>query len=284
MSGGWRLPPKAAEMGLRTVRGEARQGVFIPYRYADSLPDPGSLPPYPTVEAKLAGAADDFRTLLDAANGYADDLARIGPDAPPAPRWNQDWFPTLDALAAYTLVRMHAPSRIVEVGSGHSTRFMARAVVDGGLATRITAIDPAPRATIEGLDIDIVRATVDVADDAVFGALVPGDVLFIDSSHILVPGSDVDLLLNRVLPRLPAGVLVHVHDIFLPDDYPADWGWRGYNEQQGVAPLLTLANWRPLWASHYAATRMADAVNGSIAARLPTVEGARPASLWLLTN
>lgn len=281
MSGGWRLPPKAAEMGLRTVRGEARQGVFIPYRYADSLPDPGSLPPYPTVEAKLAGAADDFRALLEAADRFADDLARIGPDQPPAPRWNQDWFPTIDALAAYTLVRTRAPSRIVEVGSGHSTRFMARAVADGKLATRITAIDPAPRATIEGLDIDIVRTTVDVADGAVFDALKPGDVLFIDSSHILVPGSDVDLLLNRVLPMLPAGVLVHMHDIFLPDDYPTDWGWRGYNEQQGVAPLLALANWRPLWASHYAATRMADAVNGSIAARLPTVEGARPASLWL---
>lgn len=269
-------------MGLRTVRGEAREGVFIPYRYADGLPEPGSLEPYPAVEARLEVAAGDFRALLDAAGGFADDLARIGPDAPPAPRWNQDWFPTLDALAAYTLVRTAGPARIVEVGSGHSTRFLARAVADGGQATRITAIDPAPRASIEGLDLDIVRATVDGADPAVFAALQPGDVLFIDSSHILVPGSDVDLLLNRVLPALPAGVLVHVHDIFLPDDYPADWGWRGYNEQQGVAPLLTLANWRPLWASHYVATRMADAVAASVAATLPAVDGARPASLWLL--
>ena len=54
-----------------------------------------------------------------------------------------------------------------------------------------------------------------------------------------MPGSDVDLLLNRVLPRLPAGVLVHIHDIFLPFDYPPIWGWRAYNEQQGVLPLLT---------------------------------------------
>ena len=60
----------------------------------------------------------------------------------------------------------------------------------------------------------------------------------IDSSHTLVPGSDVDLLLNRVLPALSAGAVVHVHDIFLPDNYPDDWAWRGYNEQLGVAPLL----------------------------------------------
>ena len=53
-----------------------------------------------------------------------------------------------------------------------------------------------------------------------------------------MPGTDVDFLLNRILPALPAGVLVHVHDVFLPDDYPADWEWRGYNEQLGVAALI----------------------------------------------
>ncbi|MFX7914564.1 class I SAM-dependent methyltransferase, partial [Acinetobacter baumannii] len=86
------------------------------------------------------------------------------------------------------------------------------------------------------------------ADCAVFAALAAGDVLFIDSSHVLMPGSDVDLLFNQVLPRLKPGVLVHIHDIFLPDDYPASWGWRGYNEQQGVACLLQ-GGWRLLWAS-----------------------------------
>ena len=68
--------------------------------------------------------------------------------------------------------------------------------------------------------------------------LAPGDVLSIDSSHILMPGTDVDILLNRVLPALPAGVLVHIHDVFLPDDYPPAWSWRGYNEQLGVAALV----------------------------------------------
>jgi hypothetical protein len=82
-----------------------------------------------------------------------------------------------------------------------------------------------------------------------FNVLKAGDALFIDSSHILMPGSDADILLNRVLPAAPAGTLVHIHDIFLPFDYPAIWGWRAYNEQQGVVPMLTTGAYRPLFSS-----------------------------------
>jgi len=82
--------------------------------------------------------------------GWIEDLApeleAIGADRPPQPRWDQDWFPRLDAAAAYAIVRKTQPRRIVEVGSGHSTRFLARAVADGKLETEITAIDPQPRA------------------------------------------------------------------------------------------------------------------------------------------
>ena len=96
-----------------------------------------------------------------------------------------------------------------------------------------------------------------------------------------MPGTDVDMLLNRILPSLPAGVYVHIHDIFLPDPYPADWEWRGYNEQQGVAPLMTGGGWRVEFASHYAVTRMADRVTGGVLGRLALKPGAREASLWL---
>jgi predicted O-methyltransferase YrrM len=87
-------------------------------------------------------------SLLDSIEQHAADLEKIGAAPPPAPRWNQDWFPRLDAAAAYAMVRALRPRRIVEVGSGHSTRFMARAVEDGGLPTQILAIDPAPRAAL----------------------------------------------------------------------------------------------------------------------------------------
>lgn len=265
-------------MGLATVLGARPQGWFIPYRYAA-----GAVPPpcYPELEATFAAAEPAFAETLDAMDGYSEALLRIGTDAPPQPRWTQSWFPRLDAAAAYAVVRTRAPARIVEVGSGHSTRFMARAVRDGGLATRIVAVDPAPRATIAALGVEHVAATVQTAPRAPFEALAPGDVLFVDSSHVLMPGSDVDHLLNRVWPVLPAGVLVHVHDILLPDAYPAAWTWRGYNEQNAVAPLVSSGAARLLFASRYVATRMAGAVARTVVARLPLPEGAFETSLWL---
>ena len=72
----------------------------------------------------------------------------------------------------------------------------------------------------------------------VFEALAAGDILFIDSSHIAMPGTDVDRLFLDVLPRLAGGTLVHIHDIALPYAYPKIWDWRGYNEQLLVGALL----------------------------------------------
>jgi hypothetical protein len=114
-----------------------------------------------------------------------------------------------------------------------------------------------------------------------FDRLRRGDVLFIDSSHILMPGSDVDLLLNRVLPRLPAGVIVHIHDIFLPFDYPPVWGWRAYNEQQGVLPLMATGAYMPLFSSVWARQRLSARLAQSVVARLPMPQEAMSTSLWL---
>lgn len=212
--------------------------------------------------------------------GWIEDLApaltAIGADAPPAPRWDQDWFPRLDAAATYAIVRMTRPARIVEVGSGHSTRFMARAVADGRLATHITAIDPAPRASIAGLDVHHLRQPVQGCDPRLFATLAPGDILFIDSSHQLKAGSDVEFLFERVLPGLARGVCIHFHDIFLPDDYPAEWAWRRYNEQAAVAALIRHA-YAAEFSSHQAS---AGRLNGVLAC-LPLVPGALEASLWL---
>jgi hypothetical protein len=272
---------RALALGLSTVLGLKRQGFFIPHRYADRLPGPGERPAYAAVRERLAAREGDFQSLLSRFGDYAAEFAAIGTEPPPAPRWDQTWFPRLDAAAAYTLVRERKPARIVEVGSGHSTRFVARAVADAGLSTKVTAIDPAPRAALSGLPIEWIRATLQQAGATPFESLDPGDMVIIDSSHILMPGSDVDSFFGHILPRLPAGILLHVHDIFLPDDYPVSWAWRGYNEQLLLLAYLHSAEWRPVWASHYVATRMAEAVEGSAAGALPLAEGAPESSLWL---
>jgi hypothetical protein len=129
--------------------------------------------------------------------------------------------------------------------------------------------------------VHVVPTTLQETSGTPFDQLAPGDMLFIDSSHILMPGSDVDLLLNRVLPPLPKGVLVHLHDIFLPFDYPAIWGWRNYNEQQGVLPLLTTGAYAPLFSSVWVERSMSDRLARSIVTRLPQPADAMPTSLWL---
>ena len=220
-----------------------------------------------------------FFRVLDAIEGFSAELEAIGGDTPPAPRWDQDWFPRLDAAAAYALVRSEPPARIVEVGSGHSTRFLARAVADGDLATRMMAIDPEPRARIAGLDVEFLQQLVQQVDETHFKNLAAGDILFIDSSHQLKPGSDVDLLFNRIIPLLPSGARVHVHDIFLPDEYPAQWAWRRYNEQDCIKNLLP--GYAVEFSSHWVASRRADLLERGVLGRLPLVPGAMESSLWL---
>lgn len=268
-------------MGLATVTGLARKGWFIPYRHADAVP-PGPGAPYAALERVFDGAREAFEAGIAAMEGHWPALAGFAGASAPAPRWEQSWYPGLDGAMAYSLIRARAPARLVEVGSGHSTRFFARAVADGGLATRITAIDPAPRADIAGLGpVTLVRATLQRAGLKVFDALRPGDVLAIDSSHVLMPGSDVDILFNRVLPALPAGVLVHIHDVTLPDGYPADWSWRGYNEQAALGPWIGRGGARLVWSSHYVRTRMAARLADGPLKDLPLPGGARETALWL---
>jgi len=276
---------RRVRFGIPTVLGLSPRGFFIPYRYAATI-SVNNGEAYPLIAEHLAAREPAFRELLDRIEEDGPALRTIGRAGAEgaqanAPRWDQSWFPRLDAAAAYSLVRHGTPRRIVEVGSGHSTRFLARAVADGGLATEITAIDPAPRAGLNGLPVTLLRCTLQQAPPALFSALEAGDMLLVDSSHILMPGSDLDLILSDILPRLPAGVLVQFHDIFLPDSYPERWDWRGYNEQQAIAPLLLGSDWETVFASRYLATRRADWVAASMLADFPLPAGVYESALWL---
>jgi len=260
-------------LGLPTILSLTPRGWFIPHRYAPLLPPPGAQPPYDVVEALFERHAGDFEKVLDLVEARGDALQGM------RSLLDQAWFPSLDAAVAYALMRERKPQHLIEVGSGHSTRVLAKAL--GGLA-EILAIDPAPRADIAGLPgVQVVTSTVQSAPLELFDRLGRGDVLFIDSSHILMPGSDVDLLFNRILPRLPAGVIVHIHDIFLPFDYPPVWGWRAYNEQLGALPLLATGAYLPLFSSVWAQQRFADRLAHSVVAQLPLPKEAVSTSLWL---
>ena len=281
--------------GISTVLGFAARGFYIPLRGA------GEVSPinYPHIEAALRLRETSFRDALAGIDRHAAALMATAegspssgvrpaspdsgdrPASPAGPRFDQDWFPRLDAALAYSFVREFMPRRIVEIGSGHSTRFMARAIRDQGLSTRLTAIDPAPRARLNGLKIEHLQAPVQTLGVEPFAALAAGDFVFIDSSHVLMPGTDVDFLLNIVLPMLPAGVLVHFHDIFLPDAYPDDWQWRGYNEQNAVAMLVLSPAYEVVAASRYMVAYLGREIAASTVGTLPLRAGASETSLWL---
>jgi predicted O-methyltransferase YrrM len=264
--------------GLDTVTGLDRKGFFIPYARARSVAKPGR---YEAVSRAFAEAEPTMEAVLDALERVGTDLLKIERDAKaPAPRWGQDWFCGLDAAMLYTLIRAQAPKRIIEIGCGHSTRFAKRAIQDGALTTEFIAIDPQPRADLTGLDIRFERATLQQADIKLFDALEAGDMLFVDSSHILMPGTDVELVLTEILPRLPVGALVHFHDMFLPEPYPDSWEWRGYNEQSAVAGLLLTGRWQVIFACHYAASRYRDRLAAGPLGQLPPATGPTT-SLWL---
>ncbi len=138
--------------------------------------------------------------------------------------YNNGFFETVDAEVAYSLVRHFKPKRIVEVGGGFSTRILAAALQanrTAGHKGELFTIEPFPNPALEGITTLIAQRVQDV-DLNLFLSLEDGDILFLDSSHVVSVGSDVVREYLEILPRLQAGVLIHAHDIFLPSDYPRD--------------------------------------------------------------
>ncbi|PYJ50822.1 MAG: hypothetical protein DME87_05255 [Verrucomicrobia bacterium] len=138
---------------------------------------------------------------------------------------NNRLFDGTDALVAYCMVRHFQPRLIIEVGGGFSSLILGEAAVKNNDATMI-CIEPFPadflRQGCPGLH-SLIEKKVEDIDLEFFSQLDSGDILFIDSSHTVKIGGDVNYLFLEVLPRLKPGVIVHVHDIFLPFDYRRDW-------------------------------------------------------------
>lgn len=133
-----------------------------------------------------------------------------------------------DAVALYTIVRQQSPRRYLEIGSGITTCFAKKAIVDGKLGTHVTLIDPEPRAKIDRMCDRIIRDGLETCDLTIFDKLEAGDILFFDGSHRSFMNSDVTVFFIDVLPRINPGVIIHIHDISLPWDYDhyfKTWYW-----------------------------------------------------------
>lgn len=135
-------------------------------------------------------------------------------------------FGSFDAEALYAIVRDARPALVVEVGSGNSTLITARALEvnrDDGFPGEVVSIDPRPRLEMPPLSGHRhISGRAEDAAESLLRDLREDDVLFIDSSHVVRTGGDVNYLILELLPQLPPGVLVHFHDVFLPWDYPRE--------------------------------------------------------------
>jgi hypothetical protein len=199
-------------------------------------------PPHPVLTRILDQRRAHYAQVLRGFVSLAEPLSRIPITADPAdpntPHWNNTWFEGIDALSVYAFLALTKPARYFEVGSGNSTKFARRAIRDHGLRTRITSIDPYPRTEINTICDKIVRQPLENVDVAVFDELQSGDVLFVDNSHRVFTNSDVTVVFLDVMPRLKPGVLLGIHDIMLPNDYPPEWMPRFYSEQYMLAAHL----------------------------------------------
>jgi hypothetical protein len=173
--------------------------------------------------------------------------------------FNNGLFDGTDALVAYCMIRHFQPRLIIEVGSGFSSLVAAEAIAKNR-KSELICIEPFPpdflRKGVRGLHALIEKKVEDI-DLKFFSQLHSGDVLFIDSSHTVKIGGDVNYLFLEVLPRLNPGVIVHVHDIFFPFDYRRDWVMdelRFWTEQYLLQAFLTFnSEFEVLMANHYLA-------------------------------
>jgi len=196
-------------------------------------------------------------------------------------------FGWLDSRTLFVLLRKWRPKRVVEVGSGFSSLLMAdinRRYLDS--ACEITCIEPYPREFltegVEGIHTLIQKPIQTIALNF-FANLDKGDILFIDSTHVAKTGSDVNYLFFEILPRLRPGVYVHIHDIFLPNEYPKDWVItenRSWNEQYLLRALLMYSTaFNVIFGCSYAFTMMPAMVQSAL--NHPDCHAYAGGSIWL---
>jgi len=265
------------------------QTLFLEYK-VDLKPRFGhGLPAHGRLLEIIDKQRDTYQFWLGKINSFAPQLQAIkklsDEKDPTQPGWNNAFLPGLDIMSLYAIIAETKPRRYVEVGSGNSTKVAHKAVKDHTLSTKITSIDPYPRAEIDSLAHEIVRKPFEAVDTQWLAELEAGDILFIDNSHRMLPNSDVTVFFLETLPALKPGVIVHIHDIYLPYDYPQFMCDRFYSEQYGLAIAL-MANpqrYQPIFPAYFISEDAALSASISNIWNHPNTQGVERhgGSFWL---
>lgn len=277
-----------------------RLGVHVTRNhFYEPVPDTGRLPnrlwdaPSDVTGVDMR-EADQLRLLEEIAEGCAEELAKLPADPVQGHRYylNNPQFGTVDAHLLHGVMRRLKPARVVEVGGGFSTELIVAAAKRNKAerperSCEITTIEPYPSPMLKEAASGLILREVPVQDVpvAVFERLGPGDVMFIDSSHVLKIGSDVQYMFLEVIPRLRPGVWVHVHDVYLPWEYPrhlvVDWH-RFWTEQYILQAFLAFNSAFELrWASHFMERVHRERLEAALGPVYPRTSGLPPSSVWM---
>jgi hypothetical protein len=199
-----------------------RWGYHIrPIHYYEPLPDFRSIT-IEQINQRRSCPGIDFRwdqqlSLVNELATYRDELRELEFD------FDNAYFNGFDAAVYYALIRHLQPQRIIEIGGGYSTQIAAKALA-ANRTGKLICIEPYPE-RLNGSDrnVELIQTRVEEMNVDFFSSLEANDILFIDSSHTVKFRSDVCYEFLEILPRLARDVWVHVHDIFFPHDYPAEW-------------------------------------------------------------
>lgn len=233
------------------------QSIFLEYKINFKPRYGNELPPHPELFSIINSQRDNYKVLLKKTLEYKEIFwqikdAKVESDLS-QPAWNNGFLPGLDIIGLYTMLSIYKPDNYIEIGSGNSTKVAYKAIKEQNLSTKITSIDPFPRAEIDHLADRIIREPFENIDNLFLSDLGENDILFVDNSHRILPNSDSMVFFLEILHRLKKGVIVHIHDIYLPYDYPQFMCDRFYSEQYGLAMYLlaNLEKYKPVLPNYF---------------------------------
>jgi hypothetical protein len=276
-----------------------RHGYHVtPVHYYEPVPDVKSLPERlwhdPDELAGIRMNDDSQLALLELLSSrYQLEYAGFPREScadPTAFHVHNGWFTAGDVELLYGLIRHLQPKTIIEVGSGYSTQVTSMAIEANKAELldydcRLISIEPFPRHELLDKCLhpsERIEMPVQEVPLYLFQELSPNDILFIDSSHVAKCGSDVNHEFFRIIPSLAPGVLVHLHDIFLPFEYPHSWikdRRLFWNEQYLLRAFLTFNNhFEVVWAANYVNQIHPQRLKAAFSSLRPDDQ---PSSFWM---
>jgi predicted O-methyltransferase YrrM len=278
---------------------EERNVHLLPVHYYSPIPDTRTLPDslwehehdMPGVQLNVEAG---LQLALELGEAIESEIATIPDDAAAAPDggyyFRNESYQYLDGAVLYGMIRRFKPKRFIEIGSGFTTLLTARALErnarEDGSACGFVAIEPYPRDFLSRpfpSKPRLLEKRLEEVPQELFDSLGENDVLFIDSSHALKIGGDVQREYLQILPRLRPGVIVHIHDIFFPFEYPKEWIFANHffwNEQYLLQAFLAFnARFEVMLPTHVLYRKHLDALRS----KFPKIDKnyMAPASFWM---